>query len=522
MAGKYHILTMGCQMNKNDSERIIGLLLSFGLAEEPAPAKADLLIINTCSVRQSAEDRVRGMVKNWLEYKKINPKIIIALTGCLPGRDHDGRLKKKFPGVDLFFNIEQLPFFPQWLSGLNPELIENAGRETAVDYLNIFPKRQNFARAFITIQTGCNNFCSYCVVPYARGRERNRPVREILAEARQFAGQGGLEATLLGQVVNRYIAPDIENFSKNNPFLNCHSRTRFASINSSGNPDTGSVVEQAGIQSRGLSPSGSPNRSGMTNGADADCHFAALLWELNQIDGLRRIYFTAPDPQYFNEAQIEALKLPKLANYIHLPAQSGDNEILRKMNRKYTREQYIDIIKKIRAARPGIAIGTDLIVGFCGETDEQFINTLDLYRQCDFDIAYLAQYSERSGTAAAKIYKDDVPREIKKRRWDELQNLMEKIVFEKNQKYTGREVEVLVEGCSPPSVSLSALGVSGGGRSPSPSAREGGGGEREICSGMSSEMKFVQFLGTPDLVDKIARVKIFEAKEWLLKGELIE
>ena len=498
---------MGCQMNKNDSERIAGLLSSFGLTEEEEPANADLLIINTCSVRQSAEDRVRGMIKNWLEFKKTNPKIIIALTGCLPGRDHNGWLRKKFPKVDLFFNIEQLPFFPQWLFGLNPKLIENDGQETAGDYLNIFPKRQNSARAFITIQTGCNNFCSYCVVPYARGRERNRPVKEILAEARDFAQKGGLEITLLGQVVNHYLPCEIippgaglprsgisqGGFSKKNPFLNCHSRTRFASINSSGNSDTGSVVEQAGIQSRGLSPSGSPNRSGMTNGADADCHFAALLWELNQIDGLRRIYFTAPDPQYMNDVQIEALKLPKLANYIHLPAQSGDNEILRKMNRKYTREQYIDIIKKIRASRPGIAIGTDLIVGFCGETDEQFKNTLDLYRQCDFDIAYLAQYSERSGTAAAKLYQDDVPREIKKRRWDELQNLMEKIVFEKNQKYTGREVEVLVEKC-----------------------------DNGICSGMSSEMKLTQFLGTPDLVDKIARVKIFEAKEWLLKGELIE
>lgn len=434
---------MGCQMNKNDSERIAGLLSSFGLAEESAPAKADLLVINTCSVRQSAEDRVQGIVKNWLEYKKYKPETIIVLTGCLPGRDHGGQLKKKFPVVDLFFGIEQLPFFPQWLAGLNPKLLENAGRDNSGDYLNIFPKRQNSARAFVTIQTGCNNFCSYCVVPYARGRERNRPVKDILAEARQFAGQGGLEITLLGQAVNHFIASDPESFSKKNPLA-------------------------------------------------AD-HFAALLWELNQIDGLRRINFTAPDPQYMNDAQVEALKLPKMANYIHLPAQSGDNEILRKMNRKYTRERYIDIIKKIRAACPGIAVGTDLIVGFCGESDEQFQNTLDFYRQCDFDIAYLAQYSERSGTAAAKIYKDDVPREIKKRRWDEMQNLMEKIVFEKNQKYVGLETEVLVEKF-----------------------------EDGVCSGTSCELKLVQFLGAPGLTDKIVTVKIFEAKEWLLKGELVK
>lgn len=431
---RYYILTMGCQMNKNDSERIAGLLSSLGYNKAAVPEKGDLLVINTCSVRQASEDRVCGIVRNWQTLRAQNPGLIIAVTGCMPGRDDRGRLRRKIPGVDLWFGIDELPRLPAWLKELNAE-------EKNCDYLNIEPLREKEEQAFITVQTGCNNFCSYCVVPNARGRERNRPVKDILMEARDFVLKGGLEITLLGQVVNHYIAPDPDNFSKENPFLSDH--------------------------------------------------FAALLWELNQIEGLKRIHFTAPDPQYISEAQIQALKLPKQMNYIHLPAQSGDNEILRKMNRKYTPEQYSEIVKNIRAICPDIAVGTDIIVGFCGETDEQFNNTLDFFKKCDFDIAYTAMYSERSGTLAAKSYINDVPRLIKKQRWDKLQALMEAQTLRKNQKYVGGVVEVLVENC-----------------------------EQGICSGNSREMKLVQFLGGPDLAGKIVNVKIFEAKEWLLKGEI--
>lgn len=429
---KFFILTLGCQMNKNDSERIVGLLSSLGWANADKPEAADLLIINSCSVRQSAEDRVFGLVNNWQELRKKNPALFIAVTGCMPGRDKNKKLKGKMPGVDFWFGIEELPRLGEWLGDLASE---------ASDYLSLAPLRQNKFQGFITIQTGCDNFCSYCVVPFARGRERCRTIKEILSEARDFVANGGLEITLLGQTVNHYIAPDPENFSKENPFKD---------------------------------------------------PFAALLWELNQIKGLERIHFTAPDPRYFSDEQIEALKLPKQVNYLHLPAQSGDNEILKKMNRKYTREEYFDLIKKIRLAKPAIAPGTDLIVGFCGETKEQFQNTLDFYRQCDFDIAYIAMYSERSNTAAAKVFKDDVPRAEKKRRWDELQSLIEEIARRKNQKYVGQEVEVLVEN------------------------RAGG-----LCSGNSREMKLVQFVGSPDLIGKIIRVRIKEAKEWVLLGEKI-
>lgn len=421
-------------MNKNDSERIAGLLDFLGYKKTERPTSADVIILNTCSVRQSAEDRVYGLLNNWQEYRKKKKNLIIAVTGCMPGRDKDGKLKQKLKGVDLWFGIDELPMLPKWLGELD--------YDRRKDYLSIAPFRKNSTQAFVTIQTGCNNFCSYCVVPYARGRERNRPVKDILAEVRQLAKQGCLEITLLGQVVNHFTAPDSENFNINNFFKNKDD-------------------------------------------------FAALLWELNQIKKINRIHFTAPDPQYFNDVQIKALQFSKQVNYLHLPAQSGDNDILKKMNRKYTREQYIDLIKKIRAVKPDIALGTDLIVGFCGETEEQFQNTLDFYKQCDFDIAYTAIYSERSNTAAAKAFKDDVLRAEKKRRWQALQSLMEEITFHKNQKYSGRTVEVLVENY-----------------------------ESKICSGTSREMKLVQFFGKPNLIGKIVKVKIIQPDLWVLKGEL--
>ncbi|PIT88392.1 MAG: tRNA (N6-isopentenyl adenosine(37)-C2)-methylthiotransferase MiaB [Candidatus Magasanikbacteria bacterium CG10_big_fil_rev_8_21_14_0_10_36_32] len=439
MIKKYHLVTLGCQMNKSDSERIAGLLNSLNYKMTEHPTQADIIILNTCSVRQASEDKTFGLIKNWQRYRQKNKNLIIAVTGCMPGRDEDGIIKRKIKGVDLWFAIDELPVLPKWLGELNFKIQK--------DYLSISPLQKKSAQAFVTIQTGCNNFCAYCVVPYSRGRERNRSVKDILKEVKKLAKNGCKEITLLGQVVNHYIAPDGKKFNLKNPF-----KTKD--------------------------------------------DFAALLWELNQIKKIERINFTASDPQYFNFAQIKALKLSNQLNYLHLPAQSGDNNILRKMNRKYTREQYIELIKKIRVAKPDIALGTDLIVGFCGETKKQFKNTLDFYKKCDFDIAYTAIYSERSGTAAVKAakagvldFKDSVSQIEKKRRWHELQELMEKITFRKNQKYLNKIVEVMVEKC-----------------------------DKGICSGNSREMKLVQFFGQPDLINKIVKVKITQPDLWLLKG----
>ena len=438
MSKKFYILTLGCQMNKNDSERIAGLCLAMGMEEVKKSDSADLIVVNTCSVRQTAEERIFGYFEDWQKYRLKNPNLVVAITGCMAGRDEDGKLKARLKGVDLFFPTKDLTKLPEWLS-------QKWGSDFSLgeleDYLLIAPYRVNKFQVFVSIQTGCDNFCTYCVVPYARGREKNRKVSDIIEEIKIAVADGAKEITLLGQVVNHYIAPDKESFSKDNPF------------------------------------------------AIAD-DFSALLWEINQISGEFRIHYTAPDPQYFTDAQIESLKLPKQVNFLHLPVQSGDDEILRKMNRKYTAENYIELIKKIRLAKPEIALGTDIIVGFCGETNEQFKRTVDLYKECDFDISYHAMYSERSGTVASKAFKDDVPKEIKKQRWNTLQNLMEEIVLRKNQKYLNQTVRVLVEKCS-------ASGVG---------------------SGNSDELKLVEFPCSLDLVGKFVKVKINFASKWILRG----
>ena len=445
MAKHYHIITFGCQMNKNDSERAGALLESLGLKETTMFEKADLVLINTCSVRQMAEDRTSGINRKILKLRKIKPELVFAVTGCMPGRDFDGRLRKKIPQADLFFPIADLPQLPVWLRELRPGWFK-IKLEDVGEYWNIDPKRESKHKAFITVQIGCNNFCSYCVVPYARGREKNRPVKEILQEIKKAVKKGAKEITLLGQVVNNYRAPDPENYNRKNPFYPPLQKNDFA----------------------------------------------ALLWEINKLEGFFRIFYTAPDPQHFDDFQIKALSLPKMVNYIHLPVQAGDNDILKKMNRKYTREQFINLTKKIRAQKPEIAIGTDIIVGFCSENKKQFEQTVDLYKQCDFDIAYLAMYSQRSGTVAAKAFKDDVLAIEKKRRWRVLQDLMEEIVLRKNQKYLGQTVEVLVDEV-----------------------------KNSICTGNSSEMKMVQFLGKKAMTGKLIKVKINFAEKWILKGETI-
>ncbi len=454
MSKHYYLITFGCQMNKNDSERARALLSCLGMKETANFKKADVILVNTCSVRQTAEDRTSGINRKVLQLRKSKPELVFVVTGCMPGRDKDGRLRKKIPSADLFFPIADLPRLPAWLKELRPTWFDFNFEEVR-EYWDINPKREKKHKASITIQIGCNNFCSYCVVPYARGREKNRPLLEILREIKEAIKNGAKEITLLGQVVNNYRAPDAENYNKKNIF----------------------------------SPSAREGAKGERENSD----LVALLWEINNLPGEFRIFFTAPDPQFFDDYQVKALSLPKIVNYLHLPVQSGDNEILKKMNRKYTREQFITLVKKIRAEKPDIVLGTDIIVGFCGEQDMQFQNTVDLYKQCDFDIAYLAMYSERSGTVAAKAFKDNVSIKEKKRRWRVLQDLMEEIVLCKNQKYLGQTVEVLVD-----------------------EFKDG------VCTGNSSEMKMVQFLGNEKRIGQFVKVKINFAEKWILKGKAID
>lgn len=460
---KYFLATFGCQMNKSDSERIEGLLGDLGFIKTDEAKDADFIILNSCSVRQAAEDRIFGLVNNYADLKKKNPELVLIITGCMPGRDSAGKFKKKMPGLDLYFPISELNELPQRLAELRPKWVschslvypENLNQKRKIDYPNksdndinlkdyfsIAPNYFSKFHAFVPIQTGCDRFCSYCAVPYARGREKCRPVKDILEEVKTLAKNECLSIELLGQVVNNYKASDPENFNKNNPYKN---------------------------------------------------HFAALLWEINQINGIKRVHFTSAHPIYVDDEIIDALALPNQINYLHLAVQSGDNEILKRMNRPYTREDYLKVIEKIRAKQPKIALGTDIIIGFPGEGEAEFQNTLDLYKKVNFDIAYLGIYSPRSGTVAAKAFKDDITREEKKRRRHVLQELMENTASRKNQKYVGQEVEVLVDKI-----------------------------EHGKCSGWSREMKFVEFLGSGGLIGKLIKVRIEEAMEWILKGYTTE
>ncbi len=435
----YHITTYGCQMNKNDSERMAGLLGTLGFGEAENETQADLILINTCSVRQSAEDRVYGAQEKYLEYKKTKPDMIVAVTGCMPGRDKARVFKKRLPATDLYFPTPDMVHLPRWIAELRPDLVNSASLED--DYLKIHPQRAPSVQAFVTIQTGCNKFCTYCVVPYARGLERNRPVKDILDECRELVAHGILEITLLGQTVNSYKATDPESFSATNPYQD---------------------------------------------------HFAKLLWEINQLDGLQRLHWTAAHPLSMTDEVIHALTLPKQVNYLHLPVQSGSNEVLRRMNRKYTREQYLEVIRKIKLARPEIALGSDVIVGFSGETREQFEETISLYREVDFDISYNAQYSARSGTLGVKLYQDDISKEEKRDRWDDIQSVMEEISLKKNKAFIGKTVQVLVDKVA-----------------------------HGFASGNTFEMKLARFPSKDEtLIGKMVNMNVKEVKTWVLEGKI--
>ena len=379
MEKTYFIKTFGCQQNKRDSE----LIAYYYKAQRLKPAKkiqeADIIVINTCSVRQSAEDRVYGLVNN-PKSQIPNPKsqrrssktkkLKIILTGCMVGLYGKYFLSRKMPNVDEFRKIDE------WK-------LVNKPSETGL----------------INIMTGCNNFCSYCVVPYARGREKSRPIEEILSEVKALINMGVKEITLLGQNVNSY-GKDL--------YKNIDSCIRVL------------IREKNGGVFESLS-----REKILSLGKKFKTPFAFLLAILNEIPEIKKIKFLTSNPWDLNDDIIEAMTLPKIDRYLHLPVQSGDDEILKKMNRKYTARQYLDLIKKIRQKIPDIEIGTDIIVGFPGETEKQFQNTFSLCKKANFVKAYIAMYSPRPKTAAYKL-RDNIPYKVKKARWCLLENLINK------------------------------------------------------------------------------------------------
>jgi tRNA-2-methylthio-N6-dimethylallyladenosine synthase len=436
---KYFITAYGCQMNKSDSERVAAVLEKMNYKPAKNEKQADLVVLVACSVRQAAVDRLYGRARELAKLKIHNLKLKTVLTGCVLPQD-----KKKFiDKFDLVLDLKQIA---------DLEKFKNYCQSWHEHYFKIAPRYSTKFSAFVPIMTGCNNFCSYCAVPYVRGREVSRSVDEVLVEIKNLAKNGCLEVTLLGQNVNAYRPDDIGSFSEDNPYVK-------------------------------KNPPQSPFQKGGSKGG-----FAALLWEVNKIPGIRRIFFTAPHPRDMTDDVIDALTLPKMVNYLHLPLQAGDDKVLKKMNRSYTAKDYLKLVGKIKKKKPGIALGTDIIVGFPGETKKAFQNTVELYKKANFDIAFLAIYSPRQGTAAAKLV-DDVPRPEKKRRRDVLQNLMEKIVLEKNQKYVGKVVSVLVDDY-----------------------------KKGKCIGNSREMKRVRFAGKKNMIGKIFEIKVKKAFEWILEG----
>lgn len=451
---KYLIITYGCQMNMSDSERIAALLESLNCEKTVEPKAADLIVFNTCSVRQTAEDRVFGQNKILKKLKEKNKQLKVVLTGCMTHYP-EKTLRQRLPLVDIFLDIKDLPRLPKLLG------LKTAFR--AKDYFSIAPKQSDF-RALIPISTGCDNFCSYCVVPRSRGREYSRPAKEILREAktallrpakrgygRTSAKNGAKEIWLLGQNVNSYGLSE-------KTFWGNKTRKK----------------EKPKIQKGRLT-------------------FADLLREINKIEGDFWIRFTSPHPKDFSDDLIAAMKeCEKFPKYVNLPVQSGDDKILKKMNRNYTASHYEKLVNKLRKAMPEIAISTDTIVGFPGETKKQFKNTIKLYKKLKFDMAFIAKYSPRPGTASALAFKDDVPPAEKTRRFKALTDILRKTSFENNKKHFGKIERVLIEEKN-----------------------------RGRFFGRNAAYKLVEIIGKRTDAPKIGEfvnVKITKAKEWALEG----
>ncbi len=378
----YHIITIGCQMNKVDSERLAAFLEDKGFKAAREAKKAGVVIINTCGIRQMAEDRVYGLVNT---IRKANPTAKIIVAGCLSKRED---VKKRLSGrADIFLPINEMLQLPELLDGeeFEPKFSLDAVRlKQGEKYLAIRPKHEKAFTAYVPIGNGCNNFCSYCVVPYARGREVYRSAQEIIKEIKDLVKHGYKEVILIAQNVNSY--------------------------------------------------------------HDKNYDFPKLLKAVVNIPGEFWIRFSSSHPKDMSAELIKAIgSSEKICAHLHLAVQSGDDKILEAMNRKYTAKHYVDLIKKVRLAKPGIAITTDVIVGFPGETKKQFENTAKLFRNIKFDLAYIAQYSPRPGTVSAKM-EDNVTKIEKKRREEIINDILKQTALKNNKKYIGQEIKVLVEG----------------------------------------------------------------------------
>ena len=404
--GKYAVLTMGCQLNENDSEKISGMLEESGYTKTDNLAKANVIVFNTCCVRENAEDRLFGKLGEVKKYKENNGTII-AIGGCMMQEKHIvNKLKQSYPFVDIVFGPHTMQDFPK---DLYNSIVENKKIEDILDIDgNIIEGmpivRDDSIKASVAIMNGCNNFCTYCIVPYVRGRERSRNPQDIYNEVLDLAKNGYKEITLLGQNVNSYLVSE---------------RKQNENLNLTVKKENGEEVE---VNS-----------------------FAKLLRLINTIDGIERIRFISPHPKDFTDDVIDSIRdCDKVCNLIHLPLQSGSTNVLKAMNRKYTKEQYLNLVEKIKAKIPNIQFSTDIIVGFPGETEEDFEDTLDVVKKVGYEQIFMFIYSRRVGTVADKM-ENQIDEKVKHERFNRLKSLAEKIIEEGNKKYVGTVQKVLVD-----------------------------------------------------------------------------
>ena len=448
----YHILTFGCQLNENDSEKICGMLEQMGYTQTDKIEEASLAIFNTCCVRENAEERLFGKIGELKNLKEKN-HLIIAIGGCMMQEEHIlEKLKKSFSYVDILFGTHTLHKLPEDLF----KVLETQKKvKDVIDidgnvYEDLPIKRNSKIQGSVTIMYGCNNFCSYCIVPYVRGRERSRKPKDILKEVEELAKQGYKEIMLLGQNVNSYLRSEMEAIKQ------------------------GTLQDEAGDYQEINS-------------------FAKLLRAINQIEGIERIRFVSPHPKDFTDDVIEAIRdCKKVCKFVHLPLQSGSTNMLKVMNRKYTKEQYLNLVEKMKAQIPNIKFSTDIIVGFAGETEEDFENTLDVVRKVGFEQVFMFIYSRRVGTPGDKM-PNQIPEEIKHERFNRLKQLVESQIAENNQSYLGTKQKVLVEGPSK--------------------------NNEKMLTGRTESNKVVVFEGDKSLVGSMVEVKMVEDHLWYFKGE---
>lgn len=483
---RFHVWTLGCQMNHSDSEEMAGALLSAGCTEAGSIDSADLLVINSCAIREAAEQKVIGRMGALDRMKRANPAMRVVLTGCSVRADNASMLRRRYPAVDLFLRPDEEPELTARLGlagattlDAHPVSLTRVGRSVAATADRLPDTRRAAVadgrvarhgghKAWLPVIYGCDKTCTYCIVPFSRGPERSRPFDDVVEEARALAATGVQDVTLLGQNVNSY-GHDLP------------AEPRFAEVHA------------ARSLGRSLALDGRPN-------------MAALL---RAIDGLRtadgrpaipRLRFVTSHPWDLSARLIAAMaECSSVCEHLHLPVQSGDDHVLRRMGRQYTTEDYLALVERLRAAIPGISLTTDVIVGFCGETEAQFESTLELLRTVRFDTVFAAAFSPRPGTPAARLA-DDVPAAEKRRRLNALLDLQEGIGLERNQAWVGRETEVLVDELRP-----------AGSHEPAAGPR---------LAGRNRENKLVHFPGEPALIGTRVTVRVDRAGPYALVGSL--